>query len=171
MNCLVNIEPIFELDFELSLPISKEQRLELTQHVFKYVRNLYENSISDCSDAYLADPISFDNVSCVFGFESPIAIVELAKKWNAQIVENFEVAVKKLEEIKKSTGSYPIDSPETYEMKKAAMALDNSFYDFADTASGVNRWRSSFSALLSDEDMRAIEQNPSIFALIEVYPK
>lgn len=145
-----------------------EHRNAIKRAIFKTVNEAYNESTDD-PDTYLHQPESDDDIECVFGADDPERIVSTALRWNERIRDNFVWALRELEARRaKNGGEYPIDNAVTYQLKKAAMALDNHFYDFADYAVLIDNY---LEVTLTEEMIEAIKAEPEYYAIIEVWPK
>lgn len=140
---------------------------EKARTLFETVRNIYNNCAND-DEAYLIDEFS----DCVFGEHEPERVIGEASAWNQRIREDFRRALAQLyAERSKNAGVLPLDNQITYELKKAAMALDNDFYSFAELATCLGEKQDYFNSVIKGEELAAIQQNPENYALIEVWPK
>lgn len=146
--------------------------------LFNTVKDQY-NEQADCSDAYLHEygDVSglAENLGLVLGARDPDTIRDTAENWNKRVQKDFDNAVKTLARSLRPLpdGTYPwLDgsSTEIYALKKAAMALDGQFYDFADYALLVNQAQ-YFTTVLTSIELTDILRNPGQYAIIEVSPK
>ena len=160
MKVLIRLD---RFDCSLDGETSEEKAREL----FKIVQSIY-NSCADDSEAYLIDEFS----DCVFGEDKPEKIIREASTWNQIIREDFRRALAQLYVVRaQNAGVIPLDNQITYELKKAAMALDNDFYSFAEQATCLGKTQDYFKTVIKDEELAEIRQNPKNYALIEVSPK
>ena len=170
MKCIVNIKSLNYDYKKLRKEIEDEnKRCELVREIFHMTRMIYDES-ANVSDAYLYDDDVGEN-DCVFGFYEPKKMIHIAERWNSKITNDFDYAVRAVLHRKEESGAYPTDDLLTYALKKAAMALDNSFYAFADYATATKPEQYYFKTLLSDEDIVAIRECPEDFVCIEVEAK
>lgn len=116
-----------------------------------------------------------DHKRAVAEIDDEIRNIDMASGWNRRVQKDFDTAVKSLAGQLKPLpdGTYPwLDGSSTaiYELKKAAMALDGQFYDFANHALLVNQAQ-YFTTVLTSVELSDILQNPEHYAAIEVSPK
>ncbi len=140
---------------------------------FGHVSSVYADC-ADVSDAYLYDPETdyAENLNFIDGKDTPEKVLEIAEGWNSNIQATFGTALRKMQaSIHWTTGKY-LAMPSTliYDVKKAAMALDNDFYAFADRALLVNR-SGYMTTVLHGHELDAIRARPQDYAVIEVTPK
>ena len=157
-------------------------RDNVARFLFEQVRDTYDET-SSCGDAYLADPDDSDGFAKGIGFidgaETPNVIIDMARNWNRDIEKRFQQA---LETVNAHVTENPTPNilhyrpwltcprPYIYELKKAAMALDNSFYDFAERALLIDD-HNIFTTVLKPEELADIEANPQNYVSITVEPK
>lgn len=99
-------------------------------------------------------------------------MIREASAWNQRIREDFCRTLDNLcAERANNAGVFPLDNQITYELKKAAMALDNDFYSHAELATCLGEMQDYFNTAIKAEELAAILQNPENYALIEVWPK
>ena len=139
---------------------------EKQEELFSQVETVYEWSADD-DEAYLCDSIG----ECVFGMDNPEELCQIARGWNANIIEDFDLALRELLKDRAEKGAYRLDTQITYELKKATMALDNSFYSFAEYATCLGENQNYLKTIITESELADVQQNPSAYALIEVYPK
>ena len=162
------MEILIRLDRFDTLPAVGTHR-KRSEALFKSVEEIYNNCSSD-SDAYLRDSIYDDDF--VFGDEQPQEIIQRAESWNAQLQEDVRRALENLEQIRrKNGGEYPMDSLDTYQARKALLALDNRFYDYAECATCLGQEQDYFETIIREEELRDIQIHPERYALVAVYPK
>lgn len=139
---------------------------ERRQELYSLTKTIYEWS-SDDDEAYLCDSIG----ECVFGFEEPERLRNVVREWNPGIIGDFRFALEAIMQEERVNGTIQIDSSASYEMKKAAMALDGDFYPFAGKATCLGEAQNYFSTYVKPTELEEIMMDPSDFAMIEVYPK
>ena len=150
---------------------------EVAAGAFSSVQSQYEDEAS-LDDSYLYepdDPETFaDELCLVDGLTDPERIKEIARGWNKRIQDEFDRCVTAIHHAPQDldgTVMYLQAAPSTiYDMKKAAMALDNSFYDFAENLLLVVR-EGYFTTILKDEDLADIEAHPENYVKIDVSAK
>lgn len=159
MKVFVNLAP-------LALNLDIMTRNEVVLEVFNAVSEVY-NDCCGISDAYLQS-MEPHEIQCIFGRETPKTIVQEAEKWNDRLRTNVLAA---MSDVVTLVEPIPLDTPATYELKKAAIALDNSFYAFADYATLLSNDHACLTAIVRDEHLQTIREHPENYAIIEVYPK
>lgn len=159
MKVFVNLAP-------LALNMDVLTRNEAVSKVFDAVSEVY-NDCCGVSDAYLASQEPHE-IQCIFGREAPKTIVQEAEKWNDRLRTDFLAA---MSDVVTLVDPIPLATIATYELKKAAMALDNSFYAFADYATLLSDDHACLTAIVRDDHLQAIREHPENYAIIEVYPK
>lgn len=140
---------------------------EKARELFETVKDIYNRCAAD-DEAYLVDEFS----DFVFGENEPEKVTREASAWNQEIREDFCRALDNLyTERAKDAGVFTLDNQITYELKKAAMALDNDFYSHAELATCLGETQDYFNTTIKAEELADILQNPENYALIEVWPK
>lgn len=151
---------------------------ETATHAFNMVKSEYNDSAS-CDDAYLYDPgddieSAAEEHDLIDGAVHPEEIIAIAQAWNQRLMDEFDRA---LAELQKSVPLGPngkhdwLSQPQKiYDLKKAVVAIDGSFYDFAEDVLLVNE-ANYFTTVLTDEQLAAIIANPELYVCIEVHPK
>ena len=140
-----------------------------SEALFKTVQDIYFDSSTD-AESYLRDGICDDD--CIFGDEQPQVIIQRAESWNARLQEDARQALEKLEQVRRTNGGeYPMDSLDTYHARKALLALDNRFYDYAEYATCLDPDQDYFGTIIREAELKDIQAHPERYALIEVYPK
>ena len=137
-----------------------------SEELFYSVKNIF-NEVSYRPDAYLID----EHEDCIFGMDAPAQLLEVATRWNADIQEAFQNTLDHLLEEAKELGAFPLDNGTTYLHRKAALALDNQFYEYGDWAACLGEEQYYFNTLVSQEELLEIQMHPENYALISVYPK
>lgn len=145
---------------------------------FRAFNDAYDDNADD-DEAYLHQPDSerdaAECVSFVDGRSDPAGILRVAEGWNRTVSDTFDAV---LEQLRASAPKRPdgtVDwlgapSQTIYLMKKAAMALDGQVNDFADRALLVNRYGYP-TALFEPDQLKAVQDDPSAYATLEVWPK
>lgn len=142
-------------------------RSDMLRELSNFVENEYNGMIDDGDSTYLRD-IEDDNYT--FGGEAPEKIRDIVKSWNANIRK---VAFEAMKALMAFGDALPIDTPETYRLKVAAMALDNSFYPFADYLVIVSNefGHTQMQPELPGQMGINAVQTPERFCVVEVFPK
>ena len=109
------------------------------------------------------------------GAVEPERIVSLAEDWNKCIEKRLDAVLARMQAAAgpRHDGTRAwLDCPpsDIYALKKAAMALDGDFYDFADSAL-LMKDRNHLSVLLKDVELSDVMARPEDYAVIEVTPK
>lgn len=130
---------------------------------------------TDDSEAYLVtDYVSLDDV--IFGKDQPEQLKKIAKHWNDDIYSELIAALKSF--ITSSGGTLdaltPIainsDSWELYRLKKAVIAANNDWHDFADKMTYIctQNGNAFFNPLLTEENLNDILMHPEEYIVVEV---
>lgn len=148
----------------------------LNDSIFPTLKMCYEAQ-AECSDAYL-DIKQVQASAVIFGFESPEDIRKVAWGWNFRIGTELADAIKSIVLASAPSGrlecfsssALQLDTPMSYRLKKAAIAADNSWFDFADymTLLPNDVGAFDFHPLLSDASCKLIMDNPEEYFLLEV---
>lgn len=125
-------------------------------------------------DSYLMEP-PYSETAAEFlqftdGAENPSEILDTARKWNADVIAGFERTLSALVSAAGKNHDWLSCPNQLYELRKAVTALDNTFYDFADTALLVDP-AGGFTGILKDEQLLDIEENTENYVQITVYVK
>lgn len=158
------------------LPEGEGSRDETARTLFRIVADEYQDEAS-CSDAYLHQPDSdkglAEELDLICGVDHPYKIRDIARSWNSDVLKEFDRSIKALMD-KAPTGAdgvrdwFAAGSTLIYDVKKAAMALDSDFYDFAEDALLVRRY---FTTVLTELELKDILDHPENYAVITVSPK
>lgn len=156
---------------------------ELARILFDIAKNVYNDTASN-SEAYLRQPHPDADFAAELrlldGADNPNYVKNIANAWNQQIAMDFERALNAAE-TNVQCAPDPIKNgarrqwltcpaPKIYDLKKAVLALDGVFYEYADKALLVNP-NGGFTTLLTDDQIKDINTNPQNYAVIEVFPK
>lgn len=141
---------------------------ELNEEISTLLRGLYDDSCDD-DEAYLHDEAD----SIILGRDDKDAVITEAEQWNDRLIRDVETAIANMKQKKAETGSWPVDNSTTYELKKAAMALDNDFYAYTDyaVAKPVDASPVYLETTLHDIERDEIKSHPEQFAVVEIYAK
>lgn len=139
---------------------------ELIESVLREISALYAESVAD-SEAYIDDDSPFNGIC--FGFTNPKSVALTARGWNDNIRKTFADAVLALEKNHTPDGKLPLDNSLTYEVKKAAMALDNDFYAYAEYAVALKETNSYLACVIDDKSLADIIARPERYAVATVY--
>ena len=164
MRILVNISGIPGWD--------EATAAELNEEISTLLRGLYDDSCDD-DEAYMHDEAD----SIILGRDDKDAVITEAEQWNDRLIRDVETAIANMKQKKAETGSWAVDNSTTYELKKAAMALDNDFYAYADYAVAKPVDVSPeyppvyLETTLHDSERDYIKSHPEQFAVVEIYAK
>lgn len=146
---------------------------------FSRISDQYNEQASD-KEAYLTyndTDLAAAALDLVDGRVKPEAIRETANKWNARIDADFADAMARLiVDAPAAVDGQPVQYTKTenrntiYNMKKAAMALDDSFYCFGEYALLVNKY-GYFTTVLQPDQWEDILAHPEMYLTLEVYTK
>jgi len=155
---------LFEIPQEITEITNKSDML---QELSSYVKSEFNGMLDDGDSTYVRD---IEEGCYILGSEAPKKIHDIAKSWNANIrKEAFEA----IEALLPFRNTLPIDTPATYRLKVAALALDNSFYPFADYLVIVaNEFGHTQMQPVLPKQMEAFAiQTPERFCVVDVFPK
>ena len=156
---------------------ANSSREEKVKSLASVLQAEYNDAAND-SEAYLAtDYIDYEEA--LLGSEEPLGLLKVVHNWNLHIQKTLHSA---LTDIIRRYGSIEKLNPEnitlddslTYDLKKAAMAADNSFYDFAEAAVYIPAGASNalyFRTVLTPYDISRIKAAPQEYALIDIPAK
>lgn len=155
--------------FNLSeLTIGSTPAEELEEEIVSLLKELYNDSADD-DEAYLLDELN----ELVLGRDTPDQLVNEAMEWNDRLRKDLDIALAKMQVQKAKDGHWPVDDQTTYELKKAAMAIDDDFYSYAEYA--VARPLTSepryLQVVVTAEELEHIKQHAEQFAIAEIYAK
>lgn len=148
----------------LNLPELNED--DARNALFALAKHEYYNA-STIEDAYISDA-TIDDAEINFGFKEPDTIIGRVHDWNSDIQHSFELALNKFQREHLETGKFPLDNLATYELRKAAMAIDDAFYDYAECAHNLD---GTLTVILTEQHLADIQAHPENYAIIDVYPK
>ncbi|MEG0598030.1 MAG: hypothetical protein RR502_08300 [Oscillospiraceae bacterium] len=134
--------------------------------------NLYDD------EAYVPDSDFFSQNDCIFGAITPEMLKEAVLGWNHNIQKELMQAITNylndmLQKGMESKNILLIDTAATYELKKTALAADNSFYDFSErfvdlpNEHGFTYLRS----VIDQQSLEAILAEPERYAIIPIWVK
>ena len=147
---------------------------EAKDEIFDFIQSEYNLQV-DIGDAYLSPATSDEDY--LFGANGAETLIECMECWNDSIRKEFEAALQRLHRTAEEEGPHykglPLDTTDTYRMKKAALELDNSWSAFSEHGVFVpNEFGNvSFTCILQDEQIDDIRRYPELYAIVTVYPK
>lgn len=134
-----------------------------------------EDRLSD-PEAYVPEMYPEDDPECILGAIDPERLQEAAMKWNSTIRDNLLQAIGAYISAEGSGQATPaklLNTATTYSLKEAAIAADNSFFDFAEhfvnlpNENGFTYLR----AQIDPRDLAKIMAAPERYAIVPVYVK
>lgn len=134
-----------------------------------------EEELSD-SEAYVPEMYAEDESECILGAIEPERLQEAVMKWNSNIRDDLLRAISEYILAEGSGPSAPtelLNTTVTYGLKKAAIAADNSFYDFAERFVNLPN-ENGFTFLRAQIERRDVEEimaAPENYAIIPIYVK
>ena len=145
--------------------------------LFEIAKGDVEDELS-CPDAYVPDMDACDLLEdCILGAVEPDRLRAAVSGWDNAIRQELLQAIEKFFTPAKGIGvsqdAAPLDTPVTYALKKASIAADNCFYDFAErivdlpNENGFTYLR----ALIGREPLDQIMAAPERYAIIPIYVK
>lgn len=172
MDIIVNLK---DADIDVTGITHAGASEKVRKDIFEAVKDEYETRAAD-REAYLYE--NYDEDRFLFGAVKPEALIARANAWNQEIREEFLRCLKAVYKpdangILPNAKDLPMDTAETYALRKAAQELDNSCSDYADHAVYMANSQGFpyFRVILSDAELRDIREHPQNYAIVEVYPK
>lgn len=141
----------------------------------KIAKDDIEDQLSD-PEAYVPEMYPEDDPECILGAIDPERLQEAAMKWNSDIRDNLLQAIGTYilaEGSRVATPAELLDTAATYGLKKAAIAADNSFFDFAEHFVNLPN-ENGFPYLrtqIGQRDLAKIMATPERYAIVPVYVK
>lgn len=152
---------------------------QLAAALFGRLQSAYLDQSGD-REAYLLQPEVCgehiaETLSFVDGMENPETLKKEAENWNGRLEASFTMALRNLEctlKRRPDMGARWLSAPDPllYDLKKAAMALDDDFYCFAECAVLTNI-DNILRCRLDDEEKKDILKHPEGYAILQVWPK
>lgn len=137
-------------------------------------------------EEHLADPEAYvvdydgDMIGHILGAVEPEQLRSAAAEWNSNIRRNLLLAIGQLIEdvgqmgvAATNSNTLWLDSATTYNLKKAALAADNCFFDFAEDILNLpnDMGYTYLSAIISDQQLAAIMAAPEQYAILPIWVK
>lgn len=158
-------------------------RVEFCSQLFYHYKSELEDEL-DVSDAYITDFYASDADSYLVGkFESD-QLLSAVRTWNRDIMLSFATAIEPIEKLAHQHGLslteallcnedldvLKPDSPETYELRQCACAIDNHFMTFGPCINYMpNICGYPYArVLLEPNELKQLEANPEGYAIISV---
>lgn len=173
---LVQIPEDFEGTDELT-------RSEFCSQLFHSYKSELEDEL-DVSDAYIVDFCDFDADNYLIGKFEPDRLLNAVRSWNQDIMASFAAAIEPISKLavqhglsisealirNDELGVLTPDSPETYELRQCACALDNHFTTFGPCMNYLPNCCGFPYArtLLEPDELKQLEANPAGYAIISV---
>ena len=150
---------------------------EIARAAFEHIRDEF-NDAATISDSYLYAPSGedfADEIGFVDGAENPEEIIRIAANWNEGIRRTFDLAINGMLKAVKTREDGEKDwlsvrSTAIYSMKKAAILLDDSFYDFSDCIVQTSEY-APLRTQLNEAELKDIMTNPQDYVAFSVGPK
>ena len=144
---------------------------------FDAFKSAYEDDAAD-GEAYLSDPSEDPSAAAanfVDGALAPDEIRETASRWNGTVESTFDACLGQLRAQAPLNPDGSVHwlgapSPAIYSFRKAAVALDGQFYDFADRILLVNEHRYP-TAVFTERELAHAMACPEEYAMFDVWPK
>lgn len=172
MEIIVNLS---DIGIDVEDIISNGATEEVRKSIFDALKEEYLDRAAD-KEAYLYEDYAEERF--LFGTVDSAALIARSNAWNQEIKEEF---LRRLKVIYKADAygilpkaeNLPMDTSETYALRKAAQELDNLWFDYADHAVYMANSQGFpyFRVILSDDELKAIRERPQDYAIVEVYPK
>lgn len=160
------ITRLADLDIEVTSEMSKK---EVIQEVFEALQVGFQDHAAD--GAYFSESFSEDDF--VFGFDAPEEVCQTARSWNQSIKMQFIRSLEALGHSGMEPEKLPMDTPETYNMQKAARELDNNWWTYAYHGVYLNNDMGYpyFQVVLTDKVQADMTQNPGDYVVVDLYVK
>lgn len=158
-------------DFSVEDILTNPREVYLRLH--RRARMDIESEMTD-PEAYVPDADDYDD--CIIGAIEPERLKKAVIKWNPSIGQALLRAIEKfLDTRNKDYGqvALQLDTETTYELKKAAIAADNNFFDYADhfVALPNENGFTYLQTVIQDRDFAKIMAAPEKYAIIEIQVK
>lgn len=114
-----------DLGIEVETDMSKGEAIQL---IFEALQDGFQNQADN--EAYFSEPFLEENF--VFGCDAPDKVRLIAHSWNEDIKNQFVRSLTALGCPGIALKNLPMDTPETYDMQKAARELNNNWWAYAD---------------------------------------
>lgn len=152
---------------------------QLAKALFNRLQNAYLDQSGD-REAYLLQPDvcgehTAEILSFVDGMENPETLKKEAENWNHELEASFTMALRNLEctlKRKPNMDAKWLNAPDPllYDLKKAAMALNDDFYCFAECATLIDI-HDTLQCRLDSKEKNDILEHPENYAILQVWPK
>lgn len=163
--------------------VDKLTRTEFCSQLFYAYKSELEDEL-DVSDAYIVDFHDSDADSYLVGQFEPDRLLDEVRNWNRDIVMSFAAAIEPIGKLALQHGLtisealvcndeldvLKPDSPETYELRHCACAIDNHFTTFGPCMNYIPNCCGFPYArtLLESDDLKLLEADPAGYAIIRV---
>ena len=127
---------------------------------------LYQDTIRE---GYLVhtDPQAAVQLGC----DHPDLIRAKALKWNKEICEEYRSALAAYQKMCSQSGQMLLNNCQTYRLKKATINLDGCFRQYCKFATAMNGDIYLENAVLTEEQVQAIQEHPENYAICELIEK
>ena len=131
-----------------------------------------EEELSD-PEAYVPEMYVEDEPNCILGAIEPERLQEAVMTWNEAIRNDLLQAIGEYILSEGSDPSERLDTAATYSLKKAAIAADNCFFDFAERIVGLPNEKGFryLHSLIDSRELAEIMAAPENYAIIPIYVK
>ena len=141
----------------------------------KIAKEHIEDELSD-PEAYVPEMYEEEKPSCILGAVEPERLITAVQRWNGCIHDDLLRAIGEYILAEGSEQPEPaaqLDTAETYSLKKAALAADNCFFDFAAMIVDLPNEKGGayLKAIISGQELSAIQAAPEKYAIIPVQVK
>ena len=155
-----------DLGIEVETDKSKGEAIQL---IFEALQDGFQNQADN--EAYFSEPFLEENF--VFGCDAPDKVRLIAHSWNEDIKNQFVRSLTALGCPGIALKNLPMDTPETYDMQKAARELNNNWWAYADHGVYLNNEIGFpyFQVILTDKVQADIMKNPSEYIVADLYVK
>lgn len=156
--------------------VSGESANDLAISLFNRINENYLDQSGD-NEAYLLNPegksdSAAEDMFLIDGMEKPEEIVKEAAGWNKTLEDAFSKALEAVRaDVKNTPGAWlNANYVKIYQLKKAAMALDDDFYEFAESAVLIDD-HVGLKCRITEEELNDIKAHPDDYAIVHVWPK
>lgn len=158
------------------LRVSGESANDLAISLFNRINADYLDQTAD-GEVYLLNPkdksdTAAEDMFLIDGKEKPEEIVKEALDWNKGLEDAFSKALEAVQaDVKNTLGAW-LNAKYTniYRLKKAVMALDDDFYEFAESAVLIDD-HVGLRCRITEEQLNDIKAHPDDYAIVHVWPK
>jgi hypothetical protein len=143
---------------------------EILHDVLSLLQDAFWMSAQDKEVSFAIDLVEESDV--IFGKDHPEQLTAAVEKWNENIVATLVNELKSFIQANPEwdKGHIKLESRATYGLKKAAIAADDGWYDFADQAVFLENMFGFpyFRQILDDKQIQHIVRNPGDYIIVDV---